>query len=315
MLERAGRLGAPEAEAPRPPDARDGARLEEGRGDRRAWRQDRAVRGRLTMPLPITDHLPRPARDDALDVRGDHDRSAAQGAHRAPGPQRRAQRARQATVRHQGSGHKRLYRVIDWKREKYGVPTRFATVEYDPNRSARIGLLHYADGDKRYMLLPHGLGVGDTVGFRPGRRGPHGQCAAAVAHPARHAGAQRRAHRRSRRPDRAQCRLGAPSCWPRRATTRRCGCRRARFAACGIECMATVGQVSNLDHENQSSARPGGRAISGVARQVRGSAMTPRDHPHGGGEGKAPTGMPPKPRGASPPWACAPGSGRTSPTS
>ena len=67
------------------------------------------------------------------------------------------------TVRHQGSGHKRLYRVIDWKRDKAGVPARIATVEYDPNRSARIGLLHYADGEKRYMLLPHGLGVGDTV--------------------------------------------------------------------------------------------------------------------------------------------------------
>jgi large subunit ribosomal protein L2 len=67
------------------------------------------------------------------------------------------------TVRHQGSGHKRLYRVIDWKRDKYGVPARIATVEYDPNRSARIGLLHYRDGDKRYMLLPHGLKVGDVV--------------------------------------------------------------------------------------------------------------------------------------------------------
>ena len=71
------------------------------------------------------------------------------------------------TVRHQGSGHKRLYRVIDWKRDKHGVPARIATVEYDPNRSARIGLLHYADGDKRYMLLPHGLGVGDTVASGP----------------------------------------------------------------------------------------------------------------------------------------------------
>jgi large subunit ribosomal protein L2 len=71
------------------------------------------------------------------------------------------------TVRHQGAGHKRLYRVIDWKREKYGVPARIATVEYDPNRSARIGLLHYADGEKRYMLLPHGLGVGDVVTSGP----------------------------------------------------------------------------------------------------------------------------------------------------
>ena len=71
------------------------------------------------------------------------------------------------TVRHQGSGHKRLYRVIDWKRDKPGVPARIATVEYDPNRSARIGLLHYVDGEKRYMLLPHGLGVGDTVASGP----------------------------------------------------------------------------------------------------------------------------------------------------
>jgi len=71
------------------------------------------------------------------------------------------------TVRHQGSGHKRLYRVIDWKRDKFGVPAKIATIEYDPNRSARIGLLHYADGDKRYMLLPHGLQVGDTVASGP----------------------------------------------------------------------------------------------------------------------------------------------------
>ena len=137
------------------------------------------------------------------------------------------------TVRHQGSGHKRLYRVIDWKRDKPGVPARIATVEYDPNRSARIGLLHYADGEKRYMLLPHGLGVGDTVASGPGRGGAHRQRAAAVAHPARHADPQHRARRRSRRADRAQRRQQRAAARQGRRLSRRCGCRRARSAACG----------------------------------------------------------------------------------
>jgi large subunit ribosomal protein L2 len=197
------------------------------------------------------------------------------------------------TVRHQGSGHKRLYRVIDWKREKFGVPARIATVEYDPNRSARIGLLHYADGDKRYMLLPHGLGVGDIVASGPDVEARTGNALPLSRIPlgtqvhnieliagrggqiVRSAGAS--AQLLAKEGDFATLRLPSGEV------------RRVR-----VECMATVGQVSNLDHENQKIGKAGRARHLGKRPTVRGSAMNPRDHPHGGGEGKQPTGMPPK---------------------
>jgi large subunit ribosomal protein L2 len=194
------------------------------------------------------------------------------------------------TVRHQGSGHKRL---IDWRRDKHGVPARIATVEYDPNRSARIGLLHYADGDKRYMLLPHGLKVGDTVvsgadaearvgNALPLARIPLGTqvhnvelVAGRGGQIVRSAGAS--AQLLAKEGDFATIRLPSGEV------------RRVR-----IECMATVGQVSNLDHENQKIGKAGRSRHMGRRPEVRGSAMNPRDHPHGGGEGKQSTGMPPK---------------------
>jgi large subunit ribosomal protein L2 len=197
------------------------------------------------------------------------------------------------TVRHQGSGHKRLYRVIDWKRDKYGVPAKIATVEYDPNRSARIGLLHYADGDKRYMLLPHGLGVGDVVASGPDVEARNGNALPLSRVPlgtqvhnieliagrggqiVRSAGSS--AQLLAKEGDFATLRLPSGEV------------RRVR-----IECMATVGQVSNLDHENQKIGKAGRARHMGKRPTVRGSAMNPRDHPHGGGEGKQPTGMPPK---------------------
>ena len=197
------------------------------------------------------------------------------------------------SVRHQGSGHKRLYRVIDWKRDKAGVPARIATVEYDPNRSARIGLLHYADGEKRYMLLPHGMKVGDRVVSGPDVEARVGNALPLSRIPlgtqvhnvelvagrggqiVRSAGSS--AQLLAREGDHATLRLPSGEV------------RRVR-----IECTATVGQVSNLDHENQKLGKAGRARHLGRRPQVRGSAMTPRDHPHGGGEGKAPTGMPPK---------------------
>ena len=197
------------------------------------------------------------------------------------------------TVRHQGSGHKRLYRVIDWKREKFGVPARIATVEYDPNRSARIGLLFYRDGEKRYMLLPHGLRVGDVVVSGPDAEARVGNALPLANIPlgttihnieltpgkggqiVRSAGAA--AQLLAKEGDDATVRL--PSGEMRRVPLR---------------CMATVGQVSNLDHENQSLGKAGRARHMGRRPETRGVAMTPRDHPHGGGEGKSPTGMPPK---------------------
>jgi large subunit ribosomal protein L2 len=197
------------------------------------------------------------------------------------------------TVRHQGSGHKRLYRVIDWKRDKPGVPARIATVEYDPNRSARIGLLHYADGEKRYMLLPHGLGVGDSVvsgadaearvgNALPLSRIPLGTQVHNVELVAGRGGqivrsAGSSAQLLAKEAGMATIRL--PSGEVRRVRA---------------ECMATVGQVSNLDHENQNIGKAGRSRHMGRRPQVRGVVMNPNDHPHGGGEGKSPTGMPPK---------------------
>jgi len=197
------------------------------------------------------------------------------------------------TVRHQGGGHKRLYRVIDWKRDKAGVPAKIATVEYDPNRSARIALLHYADGEKRYMLLPHGLGVGDSVtsgsdvearvgNALPLSRIPLGTqihnvelVAGRGGQIVRSAGSS--AQLLAKEGEMATIRL--PSGEVRRVRA---------------ECMATVGQVSNLDHENQNIGKAGRSRHLGRRPQVRGVVMNPNDHPHGGGEGKSPTGMPPK---------------------
>jgi large subunit ribosomal protein L2 len=197
------------------------------------------------------------------------------------------------TVRHQGSGHKRLYRVIDWKRDKPGVPARIATVEYDPNRSARIGLLHYADGEKRYMLLPHGLGVGDSVvsgadaearvgNALPLSRIPLGTQVHNVELVAGRGGqivrsAGSSAQLLAKEAGMATIRL--PSGEVRRVRA---------------ECRATVGQFSNRDHDNQNIGKAGRTRHMGRRPQVRGVVMNPNDHPHGGGEGKSPTGMPPK---------------------
>jgi len=197
------------------------------------------------------------------------------------------------TIWFRGGGHKRNYRLIDFKRDKIGVPARLATIEYDPNRSARIGLLHYRDGEKRYMLLPHGLKVGDVVVAGPDAEARVGNALPIASIPlgttihnielipgkggqiVRSAGVS--AQLLAKEGEQAQVRL--PSGEVRRVS---------------IRCMATIGQVSNLDHENQNLGKAGRSRHMGRRPEVRGVAMTPRDHPHGGGEGKSPTGMPPK---------------------
>ena len=197
------------------------------------------------------------------------------------------------TVRHRGGGEKRNYRVIDFKRDKFDVPARLATIEYDPNRSARIGLLHYRDGEKRYILVPNGLKVGDVVVAGPSAEAKVGNALPLANIPlgttihnielvpgkggqiVRSAGTS--AQLLAKEGDFAQIRL--PSGEVRRASLR---------------CMATVGQVGNLDHENQNLGKAGRARHMGQRPEVRGVVMNPRDHPHGGGEGKSPTGMPPK---------------------
>jgi large subunit ribosomal protein L2 len=197
------------------------------------------------------------------------------------------------TVRHRGGGEKRNYRRIDFRRDKWDVPAKLATIEYDPNRSARIGLLHYLDGEKRYMLVPNGLKVGDTVIAGSTAEARVGNALPLSSIPlgtqihnielvpgkggqiVRSAGAS--AQLLAKEADAAQVRL--PSGEVRRVDLR---------------CMATVGQVGNLDHENQHIGKAGRARHMGKRPEVRGVVMNPRDHPHGGGEGKSPTGMPPK---------------------
>jgi len=195
------------------------------------------------------------------------------------------------TTRHRGGGNKRKYRIIDFKRDKDNIPAKVVAIEYDPNRSARIALLSYADGEKRYIIAPLGLSVGDTVisgeqvDVAPGNCMPLGNIPiGTIVHNielvpgkggqiARAAGAG--AQIMAKEGEYALLRL--PSGELRRIH---------------IRCRATIGQVGNLDHENVDLGKAGRSRWLGWRPTVRGSAMNPVDHPHGGGEGKAPIGLP-----------------------
>jgi len=195
------------------------------------------------------------------------------------------------TVRHRGGGHKRRYRLIDFRRDKTGVPARVESVEYDPNRSARIALLVYADGEKRYIIAPLGLQVGNTVvsgedaeirvgNALPLERIPLGTLVHNIElHPGRGGQMVRSAGTSAqvlaKEGDYVTLRL--PSGETRLVRK---------------ECMATVGEVGNVDHGNIKLGKAGRRRWLGRRPAVRGSAMSPRDHPHGGGEGRSPIGMP-----------------------
>ena len=201
------------------------------------------------------------------------------------------------TVRHRGGGHRRRYRLIDFKRDKFGISGRVASIEYDPNRSARIALIVYVDGEKRYMIAPLGLQVGDTVmsgpqaDIRPGNALPIRNIpVGTVIHNielyegrggqlVRSAGAS--AQLLAKEGDLATIRLPSGEMRYVRQT-----------------CMATVGQVGNTDHGNIKLGKAGRRRWLGWRPSVRGSAMDPAAHPHGGGEGRAPIGMP----GPKSPW-------------
>jgi len=196
------------------------------------------------------------------------------------------------TVRHRGGGHKKLYRVIDFKRNKDGIPAKVATIEYDPNRSSRIALLDYADGEKRYILAPNGVKVGDTIesgpksDIKPGnalplKNIPVGSVIHAIelkplkgAQLCRSAGAS--AQLMAKEGDYANIRM--PS---------------SEVRLVHINCKATIGQVGNLDHENISVGKAGRSRWLGKRPSVRGVVMNPVDHPHGGGEGRSPVGRNP----------------------
>jgi large subunit ribosomal protein L2 len=200
------------------------------------------------------------------------------------------------TARHRGGGHKRLYRVIDFRRDKVGVPAHVAAIEYDPNRSARIALLHYVDGAKRYILAPVDLAVGDLVETGPGADIKPGNSlplaniplgttihnvelrAGRGAQLARSAGAA--IQLMAKEGDYALLKLPSGEL------------RRVRLA-----CAASIGQVGNLEHENVSLGKAGRRRWLGRRPHVRGIAMNPVDHPHGGGEGRSKGNHPQTPWG------------------
>ncbi len=201
------------------------------------------------------------------------------------------------TVRHQGGGARRNIRIVDFKRDKVNIPAKVAAIEYDPNRTARLALLHYADGEKRYILAPIGLKVGDTLVTSPQAEIRTGNCMPISNIPVgslvhnievkegkggqlvRSAGTA--AQLIAKEGDFAQIRM--PS---------------GEVRLIRQKCYATIGQVGNLDHSNIKLGKAGRKRHMGIRPTVRGSAMTPRDHPHGGGEGRQPIGKP----GPRSPW-------------
>ena len=195
------------------------------------------------------------------------------------------------TTRHIGGGHKKRFRVIDWKREKDGVPAKVAQVEYDPNRSARLALLHYADGEKRYILAPVGVNVGDTlvsgesVDIRPGNSLPLSAIPLGTV-----------IHNVEMKPGRGAQMIRSAGSWGQLMA------KEGRYAQVRMpsgevrnvlqECRATIGQVGNIEHEIVRLGKAGRMRWLGVRPTVRGLAMNPVDHPHGGGEGKSGQGNP-----------------------
>ena len=201
------------------------------------------------------------------------------------------------TIRHRGGGHKRMYRLIDFKRDKHGIPARVASIEYDPNRSARIALLVYADGEKRYIIAPLGLQVGDTV-----MSGPEAEIRVGNALPLERIPLGTMIHNIELYPGRGGQLVRAAG------TSAQLLAKEGNYATIRLpsgevrlvrkECMATIGQVGNVEHGNIKLGKAGRKRWLGRRPHVRGSAMSPRDHPHGGGEGRTPIGLP----GPKTPW-------------
>ncbi|MBT8401000.1 MAG: 50S ribosomal protein L2 [Rhodothermia bacterium] len=200
------------------------------------------------------------------------------------------------TVRHQGGGHKRRYRVIDFKRNKHGIPARVAAVEYDPNRSARIALLVYADGEKRYIIAPNEVSVGQNVVSGPGSPPEPGNCLPLSEIPVGSF-----VHAIEMKPGKgAQLARSA-------GTFAQLTAREGKYAILKlpsgetrmvpVRCVATIGTTSNPDHMNIDLGKAGRKRWLGVRPKTRGVAMNPVDHPMGGGEGKASGGHPQSPTG------------------
>lgn len=195
------------------------------------------------------------------------------------------------TVRHRGGGNRRKYRIIDFKRQKFDVPGTVKTLEYDPNRSAFIALIEYQDGEKRYIIAPNGLKVGDTVvaspsaDIKPGNALPLANIPTGTfihnveLYPGKGAQFARAAGNMAQlmAKENNMALLRLPS---------------GELRNVPVNCMATIGQVGNVDHENVKIGKAGRKRNMGWRPTVRGSVMNPNDHPHGGGEGKSPVGRP-----------------------
>lgn len=197
------------------------------------------------------------------------------------------------TVRHRGGGHKRRYRLVDFKRKKFDVPAKVAAIEYDPNRSANIALLFYSDGEKRYILAPVGLKVGDTV-----QAGPGADIRIGNALPLANIPVGSQIHNIELTPGRGGQMVrsagNSAQLMAREGNYATIRLPSGEMRMVHVKCMATIGQVGNVDHQNIVYGKAGRKRWLGRRPTVRGSAMNPRDHPHGGGEGRAPTGMNPK---------------------
>jgi large subunit ribosomal protein L2 len=196
------------------------------------------------------------------------------------------------TVRHRGGGHKKLYRIVDFKRDKTGIPAKVAAVEYDPNRSARLALLHYADGEKRYIVHPVGLQVGATI-----FSGPDADILIGNSLPLKNIPLGTTIHniemRKGRGAQLARSAGSAAQLVAKEGDYAQVKMPSGEVRQIHIECQATIGQVGNLDHSNVSYGKAGRTRWLGKRPTVRGVAMNPVDHPHGGGEGKTSGGRHP----------------------
>jgi len=196
------------------------------------------------------------------------------------------------TVRHRGGGHKRQYRVIDFKRNKDGIPAKVATIEYDPNRTCRIALLNYADGEKRYILAPNGIKVGDTV-----ESGPNADIKTGNALPLKNIPVGTIIHNIELKPLKGaqivRSAGAAAQLMAKEGDYAHVRMPSGEVRLIHINCKATVGQVGNLEHENITVGKAGRSRWLGRRPTVRGVVMNPVDHPHGGGEGRSPVGRNP----------------------
>ncbi len=201
------------------------------------------------------------------------------------------------TVRHRGGGHKRRYRIIDFKRSKFDCPAEVIAIEYDPNRSARIALVQYADGERRYIIAPLGLKVGDRIGSGPQAQLRVGDAVAIADIPV-----GTLIHNIELSPGRggqiARAAGVSAQLVAKEGTYAQVRMPSGEVRLINDRCMATIGQVGNTDHGNVKLGKAGRRRWLGWRPTVRGSAMDPGSHPHGGGEGRAPIGMP----GPKTPW-------------